>query len=179
SSVVRAKAIDIAESNGDVRSLYLQRRRTLSNKQLKELGINGPLPTARNFLPPESEPPFEFESLAVPEAVSWLETHYYLGNMLLRDGDANSMAHSLELRMPFLDTRVIDMAFAIAGRIRFPKGAQAKHLLRATFPEALPKEVAIQPKKRLHITDQSLDDRRVAGEMRGRPGVSQRKSIAQ
>jgi len=147
SSVVRAKAIDIAESNGDVRSLYLQRRRTLSNKQLKELGINGPLPTARNFLPPESEPPFEFESLAVPEAVSWLETHYYLGNMLLRDGDANSMAHSLELRMPFLDTRVIDMAFAIAGRIRFPKGAQAKHLLRATFPEALPKEVAIQPKK--------------------------------
>jgi len=147
SAAVRAKAIDIAESNDDVISLYLQRRRTLSNEQLKELGINGSLHSTPNFLPPEAGPSFEFESLSIPEAVSLLETHYYLGNMLLRDGDANSMAHSLELRMPFLDTRVIEMAFAIPASIRFPKGARAKHLLRGAFPEALPGELAMQAKK--------------------------------
>jgi asparagine synthase (glutamine-hydrolysing) len=164
SAAVRAKAIDIVESNGDVLSLYLQRRRTLSSEQLKELGINGFLRSTPNFLPPEAGPSFEFESLCVPEAVSLLETHYYLGNMLLRDGDANSMAHSLELRMPFLDTRVIEMAFAIPARIRFPKGARAKHLLRAAFPEALPGDVAMQAKKGFTLPI----NRWMTGALRGR-----------
>ena len=37
--------------------------------------------------------------------VSYLESHWYMRNTLLRDSDFMSMAHGLELRVPFLDRR--------------------------------------------------------------------------
>jgi asparagine synthase (glutamine-hydrolysing) len=47
---------------------------------------------------------------------SWLhellrvETETYLANMLLRDNDVVSMSHSLELRVPFVDKQIFDLA---------------------------------------------------------------------
>ena len=38
--------------------------------------------------------------------VSGLELQYYMRNMLLRDSDWASMAHSLEIRLPFVDVEV-------------------------------------------------------------------------
>ena len=37
----------------------------------------------------------------------------YLGNVVLRDADANSMAHSLEVRVPFLSRTLIECVAAI------------------------------------------------------------------
>jgi asparagine synthase (glutamine-hydrolysing) len=47
------------------------------------------------------------------ERVSALAIRGYLTNQLLRDIDAVSMAHSLEVRVPFLDTRVADVALSL------------------------------------------------------------------
>jgi asparagine synthase (glutamine-hydrolysing) len=50
----------------------------------------------------------------------------YTQNQLLRDIDAVSMAHSLEVRVPFLDTAVIDLALAIPAWARLaPERADA------------------------------------------------------
>ena len=47
------------------------------------------------------------------ERVTALATRGYLTNQLLRDIDAVSMAHSLEVRVPYLDPVVVDTALSL------------------------------------------------------------------
>jgi len=72
--------------------------------------------------------------------VSALEFGNYLPNTLLRDGDVMSMAHSLEIRVPFLDRRVIDYIAPISGTAKLP-GAYSKPLLVDALKEMLPPEI--------------------------------------
>jgi asparagine synthase (glutamine-hydrolysing) len=64
------------------------------------------------FTPPE---PPEGE---VADRVAFLELTRYMRNQLLRDTDQMSMAHSIEVRVPLLDDRVLDAALAIAPHVR-------------------------------------------------------------
>ena len=64
--------------------------------------------------------------------------------------DRMSMAHALETRTPFLDQRVVEWGFALAGRDKLaiegmrPKG---KRILRTAFRDRLPPEVFQRPKR--------------------------------
>ncbi len=80
-------------------------------------------------------------------SVSALEGRLYMGNMLLRDSDANSMAHSIELRVPFLDQRMLDLALSLPGSVRLPEGRANKHLLRVTFADLLRSAQLDSPKR--------------------------------
>jgi asparagine synthase (glutamine-hydrolysing) len=51
----------------------------------------------------------------IANAVTRLEFEVYLRNTLLRDSDIFSMAHSLELRTPFVDHVVLQSALALSG----------------------------------------------------------------
>jgi asparagine synthase (glutamine-hydrolysing) len=64
------------------------------------------------FTPPE---PPEGEA---DDRVALLELTRYMRNQLLRDTDQMSMAHSIEMRVPLLDDRVLDTALAIDPRVR-------------------------------------------------------------
>jgi asparagine synthase (glutamine-hydrolysing) len=55
----------------------------------------------------------ELRSASALERVTALATRGYLTNQLLRDIDAVSMAHSLEVRVPYLDTVVVDTALSL------------------------------------------------------------------
>ena len=55
----------------------------------------------------------ELQSSSAIERVTALATSGYLTNQLLRDIDAVSMAHSLEVRVPYLDTVVADTALSL------------------------------------------------------------------
>ncbi|HEV2289463.1 MAG TPA: asparagine synthase (glutamine-hydrolyzing) [Candidatus Acidoferrales bacterium] len=79
-------------------------------------------------------------------AVSWLETRSYLVNMLLRDTDTMSMRHSLEVRVPFLDTRLVELVLALPGATKQMKGMR-KVLLAEALGDLLPREIIEQPKK--------------------------------
>jgi asparagine synthase (glutamine-hydrolysing) len=67
--------------------------------------------------------------------------------MLLRDADANGMAFGLEIRVPYLDRRVLDLAHSISGSLRCPRGQPGKHLLRASFKDMLRPDVLTQRKR--------------------------------
>jgi asparagine synthase (glutamine-hydrolysing) len=56
------------------------------------------------------------------DAVALLELDRYLRNQLLRDTDVMSMAHSLEVRVPLLDDRVVVAALATPSAIRNRSG---------------------------------------------------------
>jgi len=61
-----------------------------------------------SYLPAEAIAPLESRSRDAFAAVSRAELGLYMGNTLLRDADTNSMAHSLEVRVPFLGQRLVD-----------------------------------------------------------------------
>lgn len=60
-----------------------------------------------------------------------------LPDNMLHKVDLTSMAHALEVRTPFLDKRVVELAFSLPASVKFHRG-QGKQLLRGTFGHLLP-----------------------------------------
>lgn len=142
------KLLDIARTGERLIDLYFQRRRVMSAIQLAELGVDARRSRlTKSFMPPESMSDIDINDSDPVVAVSTLETRYYAGNMLLRDSDAMGMAHSLEIRVPFFDTGVINSVMAIPANVRMPYGVANKHLLRRTFPNLLRTELMEQSKR--------------------------------
>ena len=67
-------------------------------------------------------------------AVSQMELDGYLRNTLLRDSDAMSMAHGLEVRAPFLDHHLVAAAASVYGHDKIA-GERNKPLLAAAVSE--------------------------------------------
>lgn len=81
------------------------------------------------------------------EKIAFLDIHAHLQPRLLRDGDAMSMAHSLELRPLLLDHAVVERVMSL------PAGGRMNHkrlllsALRGLMPGALFSEIASRPKR--------------------------------
>jgi asparagine synthase (glutamine-hydrolysing) len=58
------------------------------------------------------------------DEVSYLELTRYMRNQLLRDSDVMSMAWSLELRVPFVDRKLVETIERIPAEYRLAKGKQ-------------------------------------------------------
>lgn len=78
--------------------------------------------------------------------VSYLESRWYMRNTLLRDSDFMSMAHGLELRVPFLDRALVEACFRIPGNKKL-QGDLPKSLLLASLGVELPREIVNRPKR--------------------------------
>jgi asparagine synthase (glutamine-hydrolysing) len=72
--------------------------------------------------------------------VSWLETSQYMTSTLLRDLDSMSMAHSLEVRVPFVDHQLYETILPIAGRYKMIH-KRRKPLLVNSLGAILPQEL--------------------------------------
>jgi asparagine synthase (glutamine-hydrolysing) len=79
-------------------------------------------------------------------AVSWLELRTYMASTLLRDTDAVSMARSLEVRVPLLDTPLVEFITALPDGARRKKGIP-KALLVEALGKLLPAEITAQKKR--------------------------------
>jgi asparagine synthase (glutamine-hydrolysing) len=82
---------------------------------------------------------------ALDEAVHQYSRLYLTGDVLVKV-DRASMATSLEVRAPLLDTKIIDFATAIPGTLRL-KGMTTKYLLKKAVAPWLPKDIIERPKK--------------------------------
>lgn len=79
-------------------------------------------------------------------AISWLEMRSYMVNTLLRDTDSVSMAQSLEVRVPLLDTPLVEFVASLPDAARLRPGMQ-KALLAGAVGDVLPKQVFEQRKR--------------------------------
>ena len=79
-------------------------------------------------------------------SVSCFELQSYMVNTLLRDTDAASMANSLEVRVPFLDHRLVEFVGRLPKRAKYARGVP-KSLLVEALSDLLPDEVVGQPKR--------------------------------
>jgi len=88
----------------------------------------------------------EARKLEPVAGVSWLEMRNYMASTLLRDTDAVSMAQSLEVRVPLLDTPLVEFVGSLPDAVRRRRGAQ-KALLVEALGDLLPQEILTQRKR--------------------------------
>jgi asparagine synthase (glutamine-hydrolysing) len=79
-------------------------------------------------------------------SVSCFELQSYMVNTLLRDTDTASMANSLEVRVPFLDHRLVEFVGRLPKEAKYTRGVP-KSLLIEALSDLLPDDVVGQTKR--------------------------------
>lgn len=84
----------------------------------------------------------------VVNRISQLELQGYMANTLLRDTDVMSMAHSLEVRVPFVDAKVVDYALSLPGEWKLDQQQNGvpKPLLADALSDLLPRDFLARKK---------------------------------
>src|SRR5258705_6325700 len=100
--------------------------------------------------PPQelSNPQSAIHNLDSVNDISQLELQGYMANTLLRDADSTSMAHSLEVRVPFIDAKVVSYVLSLRGewKLKLGNGKRPKQLLADALDDLLPKDLLARPK---------------------------------
>ncbi len=134
--------------DGDFLSRY-ERVRILYGEQAK-LALYTPQ-TVAALLAPESSldylaqyvHPANKDSIA---QLTRLELLNYMTHTLLRDTDAMSMAHSLEVRVPLIDHKLVEFAVCIPAELKL-RGGRGKWIFTQALKDVLPKDILDRPKR--------------------------------
>jgi len=99
----------------------------------------------------------ELANGGVVDRVTGLCLRGYTNNQLLRDIDAVSMAHSLEVRVPFLDVSVIDFSLSLPASARLSDAERVTEPHDATYRESGSKKILIDVGRWLGILPEDID----------------------
>ena len=75
----------------------------------------------------------------------YVDTKSWLPNDLLIKADRMTMAKSIELRVPFLDYRLIEFAAGLPSNLKI-RGSETKYLLKRAMERVLPHDIIYRPK---------------------------------
>jgi asparagine synthase (glutamine-hydrolysing) len=130
----------------DLENIYQFDRQVLLDSQVKSLLNLETLPSKSIYKTVHESVGFETPgyALAPLSRVSWAEMNTYMQNVLLRDADQMSMAHALEIRVPFLDYKLVEMVMGLRDDVKYPN--TPKQLLTESFSDLLPDEIVNRPK---------------------------------
>ncbi len=78
--------------------------------------------------------------------LTYLELKHRLPELLLMRADKMTMAHSLEGRVPFLDTRLVELAFHIPTDIKIKNGV-SKYILKKSVEGIIPNDIIYREKQ--------------------------------
>ena len=113
----------------------------------------------------------------VVNEISRLELNGYMTNTLLRDTDAMSMAHSLEVRVPFVDAKLVDYVLSLPGKWKIGKNGP-KPLLADAVGDLLPREFMARPKMGFTLPFEKWLQGRLRAEVSAVLGDARRLSVA-
>lgn len=143
----RTRLNALAESSGRTADLSIELKQFLPAAELTRLGLQAAdLGLRPDYLTDAAHAELELDTDDPFVIVSRVETYLYMGNTLLRDTDVNSMAHSLELRVPFVARPILDLAGRIPPRLHFKGREPGKRLLRRALADVIPTHVLQRPK---------------------------------
>ncbi|MDX1502956.1 MAG: asparagine synthase (glutamine-hydrolyzing) [Thermoanaerobaculia bacterium] len=94
--------------------------------------------------------PFDRHRVEATTAAAFTDLVTYLPGDILRKVDVASMACSLEVRCPFLDPEVVDLAFRLPAKQRV-RGRRRKIALRHAFRGLLPGEILTRGKRGFNV----------------------------
>ncbi len=142
-SVSSNKISELLESdNFGLSNTYPITRQVLLDDSIRQLLTNKQLP--KNAVQALVEKQNFNGNLPFLSQISILEMQSYMQNVLLRDTDQMSMASALEVRVPFLDHELVELALGISDSHKFPHSP--KRLLIESLGDLLPSEVVNRPK---------------------------------
>ena len=129
----------------DLQHLYPIFRKVLLDEDVSALLEKRSLSSNRVFDRIQSLEQYnEFGALPTLGRIGIAEISTYMQNVLLRDTDQMSMAHALEVRVPFLDHELVEYSMHISDSIKYPHSP--KKLLVESFKDLLPSEVVDRQK---------------------------------
>ncbi len=121
-------------------NVYLFVRGLFNPGQVKRLlGLSSDEPDAASLAP------IQTTHGGMREALTRLDISHYLGHQLLRDGDMMSMAHSVEMRVPYLDHRLVEDVLSLPARFKLDPD-RPKPLLLDALDGRIPRAVWNRPK---------------------------------
>jgi asparagine synthase (glutamine-hydrolysing) len=106
----------------------------------------------KGFTPAETVIPYYLHNDAT-DALSrsqYADIHFYMTDDVLVKVDRMSMAHSLEVRCPLLDHRILEFAARLPARLKI-EGGQGKQVLRRLAARRLPQALLDAPKRGFSI----------------------------
>lgn len=130
----RDKLSDTLLAGPHVEDIVLSLRRIFSDRDMDRIGLAGMnlgIPDA--FIDRSCSVDRDTPRADIFAVISQTEMTHYMRDTLLRDSDATSMRHSLELRVPFLDRRLVEYASSLPAANRQPARGLSKQLLRDAF----------------------------------------------
>lgn len=87
----------------------------------------------------------DISKMTESEYMQYVDIHNWLRGDILAKADKMTMAHSLELRVPFLDIEVSDVARGIHDSWKYVQG-RTKYILRDAFRDVMPHKTNVRPK---------------------------------
>lgn len=142
----------LSESGRDPGALYPHLRRMLDDAGIEALGVAG-TPPAGALSRVATAMSGDGADPGVLSTISRHELAGYLRHILLRDTDQMSMAHSLEVRVPFLDHELVEHVYNLSDDAKRPAPAErdgevplAKGLLYRALGDWIDREIAFRPK---------------------------------
>ncbi len=164
------KAASLLEYGGTIEGAYLLRRGLFMPWELgRMLGRDFAAEGLRRLQPPKHLAPAAQDRPRTPFGqLAGLEGGYYMRNQLLRDTDWASMAHSLEVRVPLVDHRLLEAATPHA-MAAWAGGARGKTLL--ALAPAVPLPAAIVNRRKTGFTTPVAQWIRKGVIRGGRPGA--------
>lgn len=130
------KVADAIRSDAPFGAAYLSSRGLFTDRQRRAL-LGGRSEVAWDAVI-EQEVEATLDRSGVEDAVSATELTWYMHNQLLRDTDVMSMAHSLEVRVPFLDSALAEYVMATNPT---SKQRDEKNLLKDAVGDVVPLEI--------------------------------------
>lgn len=132
-SVRSQKFWQLVRSDGSAEEVYRITREVFAGEVLPRITRE------RNGSKPYKQ---ENKEQDVVNAISRLELRGYMANTLLRDTDAMSMAHSLEVRVPFVDVKLVRFVLSLPGawKLERDRAGVPKPLLADAVADLLPRE---------------------------------------
>jgi len=120
-----------------------EKRELLSDEMNKKFGdltsYEAIRPIYENFKNKAQEP-------SILNWMTYLDLNLRLPELLLMRVDKMSMATSIETRVPFLDHKFVELAFAIPEKIKF-KNHQLKYILKKAVRNTIPQEIIDRKKQ--------------------------------
>jgi len=102
--------------------------------------------TTNDYEKLEQQLPADFSSLDYLAKAQYLEMSLFLSNYLLSSqGDRMAMAHSVEIRLPYLDYRLLDFMARVPHQLKI-KELNEKFILKKAFQGILPEKIYLRNK---------------------------------
>ncbi len=149
-SIQASKIAAMIGSDGSLAQIYpvtrqvlsISKRRSLLSERWRQLNDQWQDPYI-NLLQTAYENAGNAELFA---RISYAEARTYMHDVLMRDTDQMSMAHSLEVRVPLLDHKLVEYLMGVPDEYKRSNGTP-KSLLVASLGDLLPLDVVHRPKQ--------------------------------